>query len=58
MAWGETVSYERPAEVPQPKSRGVKSAGKGLNPQWNSDAYRSNPFWERVEKQRKREQVK
>ena len=45
---------ERPAEIEQPKSRGVKSAGKGLNPMWNSEAYRSNPFWERAAKKRKK----
>jgi len=44
----------RPSEIPMPKNRGVKSAGKGLNPQWNSSSYRSNPFWEKVEAKRKK----
>lgn len=39
-----------------PKNRGVESAGKGLNPQWNSEAYRSNPFWDSIKrKQREKE---
>lgn len=41
-----------------PKNTGVKSAGKGLNPMWNSNAYRSNPFWESAGPNRKKEQGK
>lgn len=47
------MEVKRVAEIPEPKNRGVESAGKGLNPQWNSQSYRNNPFWEAVEKKRK-----
>ena len=38
-----------------PKNTGVESAGKGLNPQWNSEAYRNSPFWDAIERKKKEE---